>query len=182
MVYLPNEHHRRSIRLPEYDYAQPGYYFFTICTKNREHLFGKIVNEKMQLSRVGYIVQRMWRSTPLIRPYVSLDAFIVMSNHMHCIIRIMYKNTLENHRRDVLQHIPTQTLRTPSQTLGAIIRGFKEATTKRINIMTNNVKNGSIWQLNYYEHIVRNEHVLNRIRNYIANNPINWERDIENRG
>jgi len=107
---------RRSIRLRGYDYSQAGAYFITICTKDRECLFGDIVDEKMCINEIGEIVQKEWLRTANIRPNVSLDEFIIMPNHLHGIIMI-------NDGRGVLQYAPTESpFRSPSQTIGAIIR------------------------------------------------------------
>src|SRR3970282_109225 len=86
MRYNPEKHHRRSIRLGGYDYGQSGAYFVTICTKNRECLFGEIVDGKMRLNHSGQIVQEEWSRTSIVRPDVELDAFVIMPNHVHGII------------------------------------------------------------------------------------------------
>jgi len=166
-------HQRRSIRLKAYDYSQAGAYFVTICTKDRECLFGDIVDEKMCINEIGEIVQAEWLRTAKIRPNVSLDEFIIMPNHLHGIIMI-------NDGRGVLQYAPTESpFRSPSQTIGAIIRGFKSATTKQINKYTN-TPGKPVWQRNYYDRIIRDEDELNRIREYIIYNPAKWAEDKEN--
>ena len=103
MVYDPKRHHRRSIRLRGYDYAQAGAYFVTIVTQGRECLFGQVVNGEMRLNDAGRIAQDELLRTAVIRPRVTLDAFVVMPNHIHDII------VLSDHGRGTLQRAPTTT-------------------------------------------------------------------------
>ena len=177
-------HHRRSIRLKGFDYAQPGGYFITICTVNREYLFGTIVDGKMRLNALGKIVAEEWNKTSSIRANVELDAFVVMPNHIHGIIILNDDGgiTSARSRRGELQFAPTRTnpkFKSPSQTIGAIVRGFKSATTKRINALRNTY-GVPLWQRNYYEHIMRGEKDYNAICEYILNNPLQWQYDSEN--
>jgi putative transposase len=197
------KHHRRSIRLKGYDYSLTGVYFVTICSQNRDCLFGDIQNGKMVLNNTGRIVFDEWMKTPLLRPNVELDEFVVMPNHVHGIIMIT-----ESHRRGVSQYPPdkfvqtpggvsqyppdkfvqtpggvsqyaptnTAPLRSPSQTLGAIIRGYKSAVKTRIN-NRQIIPISKIWQRNYWEHIIRNESEMLRIREYIRKNPKKWNID-----
>lgn len=88
MPYNPNQHHRRSIRLPGYDYAQAGAYFVTICTNQRECLFGEVVDGEMRLNEYGRVVEDEWFASACIRCEIELDAFIVMPNHIHGIVWI----------------------------------------------------------------------------------------------
>lgn len=164
---------RRSIRLKHYDYAEAGAYFVTVCSRNRECMFGTIMNGTVQLHELGNVVQLQWLRTAQIRNNIALDQFVVMPNHLHGIINIL--------RRGVLPCAPVHTrrLKSPSQTLGAIIRGFKSSTTKHINVMRN-TPGRPVWQDNFYEHVIRNEDDLNAIRDYILNNPLQWELDEEN--
>lgn len=166
--YNPEIHHRRSIRLKGYDYSQEGAYFITICTHDRECLFGEIVNGEMRLNPFGEIVRDEWLKTPTIRPNIELAEWVIMPNHIHGIVIITV-------RRGELQFAPTGKFQSPSQTIGAIVRGFKGAATKRINnIRMNSVP---VWQRNYWEHIIRNEESYHRIAEYIVNNPLNWQND-----
>ncbi len=184
--YNPEIHHRRSIRLKEYDYSQPGFYFITLCIKNREHLFGEINNDKMLLNDVGKIIMQEWEKTPQIRNNVKLGEFIIMPNHFHAILQIEYKINTSSDKIDKFQ--------SPSQTIGSIIRGFKGATTLRINqklpahdygrgvLPYAQKSNNSIWQSNYWERIIRTEIEYNKISNYIINNPLCWDNDKLNGG
>jgi len=166
-------HRRRSIRLKDYDYAQDGAYFVTVCTDEKRCIFGDIVDGQMRLNSLGCIVRDEWLKTANLRKYVTLDEFIVMPNHMHGIIFIAC--------RGVLQYAPTTRIefRSPAQTIGAIVRGFKSAVTKRINELRGS-PGVPIWQRNYYEHVIRNDDDLNEIRYYISDNPLKWHLDKEN--
>ncbi len=180
MKYDPRRHHRRSIRLKGYDYAQPGAYFVTICTHQRECLFGEIVGAdgirpEMRLNELGEIVRDEWLKTPALRPNVELGAWVVMPNHIHGIVIIA--------RRGVLQYAPTGDaptdtikFKSPSQTIGAIVRGFKSAATKQINAQRG-ARGIPVWQRNYYEHIIRSAPDMHRIAAYIQNNPAQWHDD-----
>lgn len=173
-MFTPEKHHRRSIRLKEYDYARNGAYFVTICAYNHQCLFGEIVNGEIQLKEFGQIVYDEWLQTAKLRSNVVLDVFIVMPNHFHAIFII------NDNGRGVLPYAPAPaTFRSPSQTVGAIVRGFKSAATKKINEMRN-TPGLEVWQRNYYEHIIRNENKRNLIRQYIVNNPLKWGFDREN--
>jgi REP element-mobilizing transposase RayT len=159
-------HHRRSIRLEGYDYSQSGAYFVTICAYKRELLF-----ENEETKR---ILEREWLNTRDLRQNAVIDEFVVMPNHLHGIIMITqgvgaYCNT------PLLQN----RFKSPSKTVGSIIRGFKSTTTRQINLLRETPGN-PIWQRNYYDHIIRNEYELNKIREYLQNNPLKWDLDKEN--
>ncbi|MHB0924866.1 MAG: transposase [Bellilinea sp.] len=171
-------HHRRSIRLPGYDYAQEGAYFITLCTHNREHLFGEIVNGEMVLNDLGKIVHDEWNHTSIIRPTIELGEFVVMPNHFHGIILIV-------DGRGTAHRAPTGDIPTYEQfgkpvagSIPTVVRGFKSAATKRINIFRN-TPGAPVWQRNYYEHIIRNEKSYFEIAQYIFDNPAHWETDSE---
>lgn len=163
---------RRSIRLPHYDYAQRGVYFITLCVQHRRSLFGDVIDGSMVLKKLGEIVATEWRRTSEIRPNIVVDEFVVMPNHLHGLI------VMEPLRRGV-SHTPGGKFRSPAQTVGAIVRGFKGSTTRLINELQG-TPGVMLWQRNYYEHIVRDDHELQRIREYIANNPAQWALDREN--
>ncbi len=186
--YNPQKHHRRSIRLKGYDYSLEGLYFITICCQQRAHLFGEIADGEMRLNQFGAIAQAAWQQTSEIRDNVALHQFVVMPNHFHSIIEITFKKG--NNQVGKFQ--------SPSQTVGAIIRGFKIATIKKIKDLiideemnshcrgelqfaptAEKIKslNFKIWQRNYYEHIIRNEQAYERISTYIRENPKRWPED-----
>jgi len=179
-----NMHHRRSIRLPGCDYSVPGMYFVTICAKNREYLFGDVADGEMRLNEFGRIVENELKKTPTIRPNIILDEYIVMPNHLHVILQIIKQYDRENESnggRGVLQYAPAMfgQFVSSSQTIGAIIRGLKGSSTKQINLIRETPTN-PVWQRNFYDHVIRNDKSLNKIRQYIKNNPFNWQNDLEN--
>lgn len=175
LSFKSRKHHRRSIRLKDYDYAQPGAYFVTVCTYRWQHLFGEIVDGAMVLNPLGQAIQEEWLRTVIIRPYVELDEYIVMPNHVHGIIMV------KEHGRGTMHRAPTiERFGKPvSGSLPTIVRGFKSASTKRINRLRG-TPGQHVWQRNYYEHIIRDERSLNRIRQYIFNNPQQWHVDRYN--
>ncbi len=183
MKYNPNIHHRRSIRLKGYDYSQTGMYFITICTQNRECIFGEIVNDGngmkiCVLNEYGKIAEKEWIKTAEIRPDVRIDTFVIMPNHLHGIIRIIadsvgaYCNTPR--QEELRAEVPYASLfKSPSKNIGAIVRGYKASVTKQINILRNQ-PGVPVWQRNYYEHIIRDEESYSRISEYIKYNPLKW--------
>jgi putative transposase len=171
------QHNRRSIRLSGYDYAQSGAYFVTACIQKRVCLFGSIVNGEMQLNDAGRIVQEVWRDLPARFPQVRIDNFIVMPNHIHGIILVGAQFIAPSNSPPDIVESPTGSAIGRAPTLGEIIRAYKAISTREIRRA---VKADFSWQRNYYEHIVRNEESLNRIREYIVNNPIQWDFDREN--
>jgi REP element-mobilizing transposase RayT len=262
--YNPNIHHRKSIRLKGYDYAQEGLYFITLCcnrrsngkwisanTANKWHAsyfknniyspFGYVDNRQMILNEIGQIAHNEWMKTPEIRNNVELGEFIVMPDHFHGIIKILRRgelhspsfnsnelnisssnsnelnisssnsnelntsssnsnelntslnnsselhspsfnsnelntslnNSSELHSEELLGEFNSPR-RSPSQTIGAIIRGYKSSVTKQLNNLGLSNKNEPLWQRNYYEHIIRDEEDYQRITQYIKNNPAKW--------
>jgi len=155
----------RSMRHKYWDYANGGWYFVTICTKDRACLLGDIDPQGLfRLSPIGEIVSEEWQKTPTIRTNVELDEWIIMPNHIHGILIVDSDN--EDDRRKLT-----------SGCLGAIVGRFKDVCTRRIR------RDGFInfeWQRNYYDHIIRNERDLDRIRLYINNNPFKWVLDEDN--
>ncbi|MCA9408484.1 MAG: transposase [Candidatus Omnitrophica bacterium] len=162
---------RKSIRLKNYDYRQEGAYYITVCTFEKIEIFGHIMDGKMVLNDIGKIVYDEWKNTEKLRPNVLLDAFIVMPNHIHGIIIMNWSMSDDTIKNDV----PNK-FRSPSQTIGSIVRGFKSVSTKRINIYRNSPSR-YVWQRNFHDHIIRNEKDFNRIREYINNNPKQWDYD-----
>lgn len=168
--YDPQYHHRRSIRLKGYDYTQAGAYFLTLCTKDRTCLFGDIVDGLMVLNVAGRVVDEYWKAIPSHFPQVELDTFVVMPNHIHGVLRI---------RAVGAKHLsPPRSRRLgTSNTIGSVVRGVKIGVTKWMRV---NTDIHDVWQRNYYEHVIRDESSLNRIREYIADNPASWADDAEN--
>ena len=172
MKYDPGKHHRRSVRLPGYNYAQAGAYFVTFVTHQRQCLFGEIVDGEMLVGSHGDTVMEEWLRSAEVRREIELDAFVLMPNHVHGIVII----------RDVGAHgrapLPPTSHR-PPRSLGSFVAGFKSAITKRINLLRE-TPGRPVWQRNYYERVIRDDAELNRMRQYIADNPACWEEDVEN--
>ena len=174
MVYNPQERHRRSIRLKEYDYSNPNWYYVTICTYDRKNLFGEIKNSKMILNDYGKIVEDEWLKTKELRKNIDLDCHVIMPNHFHGILII--------ERRDTSRCVPTKVNENRKfgemqpGSLSVIMRSFKSAVTKKINELRS-TPGKEIWQKGFYEHIIRNEKDLYNIRKYIELNPLQWEID-----
>lgn len=168
-------HHRHSIRLKAFDYGQAGAYFVTIVTHERETLFGSVFDGAMANNSAGQIAAEEWSRAGDVRPNVVVDAFAVMPNHIHGII-VLTEPAGANRR---LAPAPGMLTPPPAGSLGAIIAQFKSITTKRINRLRGTPAL-PIWQRNYFEHIIRNDKSLDRIREYIADNPARWEHDPEN--
>jgi putative transposase len=168
-------HQRRIIRMQSYDYSFPGGYFITICTHKHLNKFGKIIKNKIILNEIGETVYNFWFELPNHFLEVELDEFVVMPNHIHRIIFINDKCRGE---------VPSPKTRKggetpPLHTLGQIVAFYKYQTTKLINKIRNKL-GLSLWQRNYYDRIIRNDDELNRIREYIVNNPLKWAFDHEN--
>jgi putative transposase len=209
MPYDSQKHHRRSIRLAEYDYSKGGAYFITICTRNGEPILANAqkpgVNVwvalaathpletppnpesdsvlQFELTPIGEIVDHNWRMLPVRFSMVSLDEYFIMPNHLHGIMVINESD--QSQQRDAGKRVgarPTPTVpKTP--TLGMIVGSFKSMLVKDVlaYIKENRLDMiGKIWQRNYFERVIRNERDLENIRTYIRNNPVNWDQDDEN--
>lgn len=163
--------------MPNWDYSSNGHYFLTICTNNRNPLFGKIVDGKMILNDYGGIIRSEWLKSPQLRRELHLDEYIIMPDHIHGIVIIQRKNndkpdeTVEANGRSPLQYPTTQQypFRMKPKSLSTFISGFKSATTKQINELRKTPRR-PVWQRNYYESIIRDERGLRRIREYIKDN------------
>jgi len=152
---------RRSIRLKGFDYSLPGPYFITIGTQNQRPLFGDIVTGQVQLNPAGQMISGVWCELPEHYPGVTLDAFVVMPNHVHGIV-VLGRASI---------HEPIS--------LGDVVHRFKSFTTARYRLAVRESGwprfHGRLWHRNYYERIVRNRAALLAIRRYIADNPRSWK-------
>jgi len=218
MTYDAKKHLRRSVRLKGYDYASPGWYYVTICTHDRSFLFGEIVESQMRRSGTGEIAQECWNEIPQHCPRATLDASIVMPNHLHGIIVIGGDTPSERtgtpwraptksasppggdtpRGRDTPWRVPTNVRREAfgkpvPGSLATLLRLFKQAVTVQARAHARacggvppeflGARHGvpiEIWQDGFYEHVIRNEKELNRIREYICDNPQRWPHDSEN--
>ena len=171
-------YHRRSLRLKKYDYSQPGAYFITICTQGHECLLGEIKDSQMLVNSAGNIVQQCWHDLPNHYPGLELDSFGIMPNHLHGIL-VLGKERTDFNLRAGFKPAPTKIRAPKVHGIPEIVRGFKTFSARRINriCQTTGVK---FWQRSYYEHVVRSEKELDRIRQYIIYNPLSWSLDREN--
>jgi REP element-mobilizing transposase RayT len=166
---IATHRNRKAIRLKEYDYSRPGEYFVTICTYEKEYIFGEIIADEMHLSQEGIIAQQCWKQIPNHFEYAELDEYVVMPNHIHGIIILNY------HGRDVQLNVPTR-LSPKKGSLSVIIRTYKAAVTTECR------RKGLFhfrWQSRFYEHIIRSDKDLNNIREYITGNILKWAFDSE---
>ena len=166
---------RKPNRLKGHDYSQNGYYYFvTICVKDRVDCFGAVKNGKMVVNTNGKIVSDCWDDLPTHYPHVELDEFIVMPNHVHAIIFMTDRKVVVG---DGFK--PSPTTSKTSHGLPEIIRGFKTFSSRKINTTTDIRFQ---WQRSYYDSIIRGNESLERIREYIVNNPSQWNEDPERKG
>jgi len=172
----PAQYHRRSIRLRGYDYAQRGVYFLTICAKGWKCLFGEVKNGQVQLSRGGEFVREEWLRSASIRPEIVLDTYVVMPNHFHGIVAIVRDIRRAPRPNDT---IPNRKFKSPSRTVGALVRSFKAAVTVRVN-QIRGTPGEPVWQRNYYEHIIRDGREFGTMQRYIYENPMLWSKDSYN--
>jgi putative transposase len=181
---MDDSKHRQSMRLRLYDYTTPGAYFVTICTKNRECMFGRVENGEMKLNEIGKIVEYWWSQIPGHFQNVGIDGFVVMPDHFHGILWLVgadrcvrpsdFHQNYSSNNHDSGTHVGVP--------LPRIIQWFKTMTTNRyFRFMKQNNKSfGSVlWQRNYYERVIRNDAELFKIRRYILENPAKWETEIE---
>ena len=202
-----NKYRIPTVRAQWWDYCRDGAYFITICTHGRQHFFGEVDNGEMRLSQIGQIATDLWKEIPDHFPFVHLDEFVVMPNHMHGIIIIDRRNTVEPLQataRQPMAHSPLEplpaTARQPmahspleplpatalprkneamaaispkSGSLPTIIRSYKSAVSKEVRP----IHAEFAWQTRFHDHIIRKTDVFEKIRYYIINNPILWEKD-----
>ncbi|MBT7991533.1 MAG: transposase [Anaerolineae bacterium] len=169
---ISNEKLRRpnSLRLPRYDYSQPGAYFVTTVTHQRACLFGEVVDGEMRLNHAGKIVKAVWDELPAHYPYIELGAFVIMPNHVHGIIII------NDAVGAGLRPAPTPK---KQHGLSEIMRAFKSFSSREIHKI-DKFSSERIWHRGFYDHIIRSEEEWRKIHLYIEANPDNWEDDDEN--
>ena len=191
MTLYKQKYRIESARLKGWDYRNPGYYFVTICTKDRAHYFGYISDSQMHLSAAGEIAAQCWREIPIHHPNVELDEFMVMPNHLHGILVIrehiaalpggvpvetLHATSLHVHATSLRE--PEKSIISPKAgSLSVIIRSYKSAVTKSAGL--NGFKEFA-WQTRFYDSIIRDEKSFHKIRQYISDNPVKWEMDKNN--
>ena len=192
---------RRSIRLPHFDYASPGAYPITITTRDHKCLFGQCFSGKVALNGAGQLIENIWRELPVRFPFVELDEFVIMPNHIHGILCLFGRGepcvrpqrhgkpdlfTTGDHKDRPYDYsdLKENPDGTTVGSIGRIIQAFKSLAT---NEYARGVKDSGwqpfpdkLWQRNYYEHVIRNDDELARVRQYIVDNPLQWELNREN--
>lgn len=189
MLYNPEIHKRKSIRLKGYDYSREGLYFVTICTYNRENLFGKITNNpvganlcvrpknecEMILNNAGLMIEKWIKELSNKYKNIRCNEYVIMPNHIHCVIEIV-----ENRDCFIIDESVNKGEHVGSP-LPEMVKWFKTMTTNEYIKMVKNSElpnfDKHIWQRNYYENIIRNDEIYQKISEYIINNPIKWEED-----
>jgi putative transposase len=210
-----NKYRIPSARLRNWNYSSNGSYFITICTYDHDKLFGEIINDEMQLSQIGKIVQQEWDKSFDMRAELFCDLYVIMPNHIHAILRIEKPDndgsggyTVETHgrasssthnqthnqshgRASSSTHNQTHGRASLQQTssmqnhgiafrspksISSFVAGFKSVAKIRINEFRNTPRM-DVWQMRFYDNIIRNEYSYNRISDYIINNPKNWNKD-----
>ncbi len=206
--YNPEKRRRRSIRLGGYDYSVQGAYFVTICVQNRECILGSIQDEKMIFNEAGIMIKETWEKLPVKYSGIEIDHYEIMPNHIHGIIHLSSPHTCndivgagpracpacESHADNGYTGNQIRTRKpykqgnhggiAPTMSLSDVVHRFKSFTTATYRKYVEKFNwppfPGKLWQRNYYEHIIRNENELNRIREYILNNPLQWDNDENN--
>ena len=194
MPHFKGKYRIGSARLPSWDYTSGGYYFITICTLNRACFFGEVIKGEMQLSRLGEIGRRFWAEIPNHSQNAALDEYVVMPNHVHGIIIIsqsgvgtlptsaetlpvetLHATSLPRPPRD--PNDPMAVISPQAGSLAAMVRSYKSAVSYWAS---HNGRSDFGWQARYYDHIIRDEETLSKVRQYIRDNPLNWHLDREN--
>ena len=205
MPLYKNKYRTQTTRLAGWDYASQGYYYITICTQDREHFFGHVEGGEMWLTALGNEARKCWNAIPHHFPFVELDAFVIMPDHMH---GVLYIDRGDEEKRGAMNRAYTSGekggatgMHNPmlSKSLGRVVRWYKGRTTYEIRRLgpgrglgrgldrgidaIHRVSPPAVssfsWQSRYYDHIVRSEADLDRIRTYIHNNPAHWGRETD---
>ena len=174
MTLFQNKYRVETTRLAYWDYASAGWYFVTICTRNREHFFGEVVSGEMRLSAVGEIARQFWADIPAHFEHARVGEYVVMPNHVHGIVVIVETRAVETRDRASL---PNQFGPLKRGSLQSIVNAYKGSVTRWCR---ENDRGYFAWQPRFHDHVVRDEIDLGRIRQYICDNPAQWESDREN--
>jgi putative transposase len=181
----------RNIRFQNWNYGFAGDYFITICTENKNELFGNVFEDKMYNNELGDVLEKEWLKTPSLRKdmNLTLGKYQLMPNHFHAIITIginQYNNwshfiEVEKldprilYSKDLLLHHKKGTVKGPQlKNLSSVIRGFKSSVTTYARKQGNYMFN---WQRSFHDHLIRDDKTYNKISRYIENNPMNWDKD-----
>ena len=180
-----NRYRHKSLRYAGRDYSLPGKYFITICTTMKTDWFGKVINGKMHLSEIGRIASQMWYEIPVHFPFIDLDAFIVMPDHIHGIIvinrsnvtpvaRALHATPLQPHDATYLANEIMSSISPKPASLSVVVRSYKSAVTKHAHKYDSNFS----WQRGFHDNIVCTAGQMSRIRKYILDNVQNWHRMV----
>ncbi len=192
MKYNREIHHRHSLRLEAFDYSSPGYYFITICTQNRECLFGSIAQDSIVLNDAGEMVKSEWAKLSQDFSHIRLKHYVIMPNHFHGIIHITGGppfRAISNYFKNRLNIINDPTLIEPpcgtaENSISRILQAFKSISTvyycESVNQHHWSPFDKRLWQKNFYDHIIRDDEELEIFRRYILANPFNWKYDEDN--
>ena len=191
-IKFKDKYRVQSARLQNWDYSSAGAYFLTVCTKDRECMFGDVVDGKMGLNEFGKFAHKCWEQIEKLHDFIILDEFVIMPNHVHGILFIEHPMSAVETRQwrvSTTVHVSTTDGGTsnignvskfgqlPKKSIASVINHYKGFITKRLRETTDFYAS---WQSNYYDHIIRNEQELNRIRQYIIENPFRWDTDRNN--
>jgi putative transposase len=175
MTLFRNKYRIETIRKKDWDYSLPGYYYVTICTLDKKHFFGEVRDDIVLLSKIGVVADRHWKEIPSHYSAVSLDAFVVMPNHIHGIIILERPgNPVVLRRTDEILPVPSLGKRSPKpMSLSSIVRSFKAG----VSLSCGKLGLEFGWQPRFHDRIIRGPKTLGAIREYIRNNPVNWRLD-----
>ena len=169
---------RRRMRLEGYDYSTPGAYFVTACTQDRRPLFGRVIDGRMAANPLGTVVEDCWDELPDHYDSLALDAFILMPNHVHGVILLQDEPNNASVGAGLQPAIPRPAA-SRRHGLPEIVRAFKTFSARKINRMRAST-GASVWQRGFYDHVIRDEDELDRVRTYILDNPRKWSEDPDN--
>jgi REP-associated tyrosine transposase len=164
---LMNNHTRKGNRLKGFNYSSLAWYFVTVCIKDHKNWFGKVEKEKVVLNKYGTLIHKIWQDIPSYYKNVGLDMFEIMPNHIHAILFI------DGEEREVLNKNESK-----YGQLSKVVKSTKEVFTKTVKKEMD--ENNFQWQRSFYDHIIRSEKALNKIREYIRLNPVKWYYDRDN--
>jgi REP element-mobilizing transposase RayT len=164
MSLFQQKYRIESTRLPARDYSRPGFYYVTTCVYKKKCIFGEVVNGTMYLNPYGDIAEKLWVEQPKHYANLVLDEFVIMPNHMHAILQLVDAPT------PVSDEMPRRF------SVSNIMNGYKSFSAKKINVLAD-CAGMPVWQSRFHDRVIRNETELNRIRQYIRNNPRQWEMD-----
>lgn len=173
MSHARTYYSRQSLRLQDYDYSQSGMYFVTICTVDRACILGSVQDDAVDMTELGFMVSEVWEGLPAAYPCVDLAAFVVMPNHVDGIV-VLNSTTEGGQARGP----------DPTMSLPQVVHRFKSFTTAQFRLLGTSASfdpgSGKLWQRNDYDHVIRNDLDLNRVRHYIEDNPRQWHLDHDN--